>query len=79
MKVHVTKPAFHNASLVQPGDVIEVGDGFKASWAVPLDAAPVPAKKEKAKPETKALSELGKGQAQTFNQVMGKKDSDDIA
>lgn len=79
MKVRVTKAAFFGATLVQPGDVLEVDNDFKASWAVPVDAAPAPAKKEKAKPEPKALSELGKSQPQSFTDVMGKKEGEDLA
>jgi hypothetical protein len=51
--------------------VVDVPEGFKASWAAPVDSVKPPAKP--AKPEPRALSQAGKAEAKTFVQAHGEK------
>lgn len=71
MKVTAISPAFYNGSRVRVGDVVDVPEGFKASWAAPVDSVKTPAKP--AKPEPRALSQAGKAEAKTFVQAHGEK------
>lgn len=74
MKVTAISPAFYNGSRVRVGDVVDVPEGFKASWAAPVDSVKTPAKPAKpAKPEPRALSQAGKVEAKTFVQAHGEK------
>lgn len=74
MKVTAIAPAFYNGSRVRAGDVVEVPDGFKASWAAPVDSVKPPAKPAKpAKPEPRALSQMGNAESKTFVQLHGEK------
>lgn len=75
MKVTAIKPAFYNGSRVRAGDVVDVPEGFKASWAAPVDSVKAPAKAAKpaAKPEPRALSQAGKEEAKTFIQAHSEK------
>lgn len=69
MKGVALKPAFFNGSLVKEGDVVEVPEGFKASWFAPHESAAAKAAKPQkppAKPEPKALSEIGNEKATSF-------------
>lgn len=67
MKVTAISPAFFNGSRVRVGDVVEVPEKFKASWAAPTDSVKAKSAKEKPeKQEPKALSELGAGKAKSF-------------
>lgn len=59
MKAKALKVGFINGSLVQVGQEVEVPDGTKASWLVPVEEFKAPAKaKPKAQPAT--LAELAK-------------------
>jgi hypothetical protein len=71
MKVTAISPAFYNGSRVRVGDVVDVPEGFKASWAAPADSVKPPAKS--AKPEPRALSQAGKADSKTFIQVHSEK------
>jgi hypothetical protein len=74
MKVTAIKPAFYNGSRVREGDVVEVPEGFKASWVTPADSVKAPSKPAKpAKPEPRALSQSGKEEAKTFIQAHSEK------
>lgn len=74
MKVIAIKPAFYNGSRVREGDQLDVPDGFKASWATPVDSVKTPAKAAKpARQEPRALSQAGKEEAKTFLQAHGEK------
>ena len=75
MKVTAISPAFYNGSRVRAGDVVEVPDGFKASWATPVEGVKAPAKAAKpaAKPEPRALSQAGKEEAKSFVQAHSEK------
>lgn len=70
MKVVAIQPAFYNGNRVRPGAEVDVADGYKGSWFVPLDGPAAKAVKAKpAKQEPKALSELGSDKAQSFTAV----------
>jgi len=70
MKVTAISPAFHNGARVRVGDVVEVPDGFKASWATASDAVKAPAKPAKAaKSKPRALSQAGKEETKSFIQA----------
>ena len=71
MKVTAISPAFYNGARVRVGDVVDVPEGFKASWAAPADSVKPPAKS--AKPEPRALSQAGKADSKTFIQVHNEK------
>lgn len=71
MKVTAISPAFYNGSRVRVGDVVDVPEGFKASWAAPVDSVKPPAKPTKSEP--RALSQAGKAEAKTFVQAHGEK------
>lgn len=74
MKVTAIKSAFYNGSRVRAGDVVDVPEGFKASWAAPVDSVKAPAKAAKpAKSEPRALSQTGKEEAKTFIQAHSEK------
>lgn len=69
MKGVVLKTAFFNGSLVHEGAVVEVPDGFKAGWFAPHESAAAKAAKPAkppARPEPKALSEIGSEKATSF-------------
>jgi hypothetical protein len=71
MKVTAISPAFYNGARVRVGDVVDVPDGFKASWAAPADDIKAPSKPAKAEP--RALSQAGKAESKTFVQVHSEK------
>lgn len=71
MKVTAISPAFYNGARVRVGDVVDVPEGFKASWAAPVDSVKPPVKS--AKPEPRALSQAGKAETKTFVQVNSEK------
>lgn len=74
MKVTAIVPAFYNGSRVRAGDVVEVPEGFKASWAAPVDSVKPPAKPTKpTKPEPRALSQMGTAESKTFVQLHGER------
>lgn len=74
MKVTAIKPAFHDGARIRVGDVVEVPEGFKASWAAPAEVAKAQAKAAKpTKSEPRALSQAGKEEAKTFIQAHGEK------
>jgi hypothetical protein len=76
MKVIAIKLAFHNGTLVNVGDEVEVPGGHKGSWFVKADAieAKAAVKPAKAKGETpRALSQTGKEEAKTFIQAHSEK------
>lgn len=74
MKVTAISPAFFNGTRVRVGDVVEVPEGFKASWAASADSVKAPAKATKpAKPEPRALSQAGKEEAKSFVQAHSEK------
>lgn len=68
MKGVALKTAFHDGALVHEGSVVEVPEGFKASWFAPHESAAAKAAKpvKPAKVEPKALSEMGSEKAQSF-------------
>ena len=74
MKIVATKPAFYNGRRVRVGDELEVPSTFKGSWFVATDAVEAKeakaAKEKPAKPEPKALSELGSDKAKSFTDVL---------
>lgn len=75
MKIVATKPAFYNGRRVRVGDELEVASTFKGSWFVATGTIEAKAAKEKpAKPELKALSELGTSTAKSFVDVNAKSD-----
>lgn len=67
MRVKATSEAFYDGRRVRVGDVIDVPDSFKSTWATPLPkGAPVePAAPPKAprKRETIALSQVAREKA----------------
>lgn len=71
MKVTAIKPAFHDGARIRVGDQVEVPEGFKASWAAPVDAVKTPAKPAKQAP--RALSQSGKEEVKTFVQAHNEK------
>lgn len=71
MKIVAIKVAFYNGRRVRVGDELDIPQGTKGSWFAPLDSAAAKATKEKpAKPEPKALSELGSENAKKFTDVL---------
>lgn len=75
MKVVATKTAFYNGRRVRVGDELDIPQGVKGSWFVPTGSIEAKAAKEKpAKPEPKALSELGSDKAKSFIDVNAKSD-----
>lgn len=71
MKIVATKTAFYNGRRVRPGAELDVPQGLKGSWFAPVASPEAKAAKEKpAKPEPKALSELGSENAKRFNDVL---------
>lgn len=76
MKVIAIKLAFHNGTLINAGDEVEVPDGHRGSWFVPATSleAKAAVKPAKAKGETpRALSQAGKEEAKTFIQAHSEK------
>ena len=76
MKVIATKLAFHNGTLVNVGDEVEVPEGHKGSWFAKASSpeAKAAVKPAKAKSETpRALSQTGKEEAKTFIQAHSEK------
>ena len=76
MKVIATKLAFHNGTLVNVGDEVEVPEGHKGAWFVKASSpeAKTVVKPVKAKGETpRALSQTGKEEAKTFIQAHSEK------
>jgi hypothetical protein len=80
MRVVATQLGFFNGTRVRAGTEFVVPDGTKGSWFAPVEAvaAQKAAKAAKASKEAKdvptALSQVGKGKSQTFNEAMAKKD-----
>jgi hypothetical protein len=80
MRVVATQLGFFNGTRVRAGTEFEVPEGTKGSWFAPVEAvvAQKAVKAAKAARETKdvptALSQVGKGKSQTFNEAMAKKD-----
>lgn len=81
MKVLALEFGFFNGSRIRKGQEFEVPAGTKASWFTPVDSEAAKAAKEtKAKEakapkkEQKALSEMGKEEAKSFNQANEKAD-----
>lgn len=74
MKIVAIKPAFYNGRRVRVGDELDIPQGVKGSWFAAtetLEAKTAKDSKEKpAKPEPKALSELGKAEAKKFTDVL---------
>lgn len=83
MKVIVTKTAFVGGSLVHPSpEPIDVPDDTKGSWFVPAGSDEAKAAKAAGKAEGKGtpntpqtLSEMGKGNGRSFNDVHAGKQS----
>lgn len=75
MKVIAIAPAFYQGSRVRVGAEVEVPDGFKASWASPLESVKAPAKPavKPARQEPRALSQAGREGAKTFVQAHSEK------
>jgi hypothetical protein len=74
MKVTAISPAFYNGARVRVGDVLDVPDGFKASWATAAESVKATPKATKpAKPEPRALSQAGKEEAKSFIQAHSEK------
>jgi hypothetical protein len=76
MKVTAIKLAFHNGTLVNVGDEVEVSEGHRGSWFVKANSpeAKAAVKPAKAKGETpRALSQTGKEEAKTFIQAHSEK------
>lgn len=75
MKVTAISPAFYNGTRVRVGDVVEVPEGFKASWAAASDSVKAPAAKtaKAARPEPRALSQAGKEEVKSFVQAHSEK------
>ncbi len=71
MKIVAIKVAFYNGRRVRVGDELEIPQGSKGSWFAPAASTEAKAAKVKpsAKPEPKALSELGRGDAKSFTDV----------
>jgi hypothetical protein len=71
MKVIALNMGFLNGSRIRKGTEFEVPEGAKATWFAPVDTpAATAAKSVKAgRQEPKALSQVGKGEDKTFNQV----------
>jgi len=76
MKVIALTVGFHNGSRIRKGEEFEVADGAKASWFAPIESAGAKAAKpvKAARPEPKALSQVGKGEDKSFVQVHEKAD-----
>ena len=75
MKVVAIKVAFFNGRRVRAGDELDIPQGMKGSWFVATGTIEAKAAKEKpAKPEPKALSELGNADAKRFVDVHSKAD-----
>ncbi len=76
MKVIALEMGFLNGSRIRKGEEFEVPDGTKGSWFAPVESpvakAAKPAKAAKAEP--KALSQIGKGEEQSFIQAHEKAD-----
>ena len=71
MKVVAAKVAFYNGRRVRVGDELDIPQGTKGSWFVATGSIEAKVAKEKpAKPEPKALSELGADKAKTFNDAL---------
>jgi hypothetical protein len=76
MKVTAIKLAFHNGTLVNVGDEVEVPEGHRGSWFVKASSpeAKAAVKPAKAKGEVpRALSQTGKEEAKTFIQAHSEK------
>ena len=74
MKVIAIKSAFYQGARIRVGAEVDVPEGFKASWAAPVEGAKAPAKAAKpAKPEPRALSQAGKDEVKTFIQAHSEK------
>ncbi len=71
MKIVAIKPAFYNGRRVRVGDELEIPQGLKGSWFAPVASTEAKAAKVKpsAKPEPKALSEMGRSDAKSFTDV----------
>ncbi len=76
MKVIARTVGFHHGSRIRKGQEFEVADGTKASWFAPVESAGGKAAKpvKAARPEPKALSQLGKGEDKSFIQAHEKAD-----
>ncbi len=75
MKIVAIKPAFYNGRRVRVGDELDIPQGLKGSWFVPTATLEAKAAKEKpAKPEPKALSELGGAKTKSFIDINAKSD-----
>jgi hypothetical protein len=76
MKVIALNMGFHKGSRIRKGEEFEVADGAKASWFAPVESAGAKAVKpvKAARPEPKALSQLGKGEDKSFIQAHEKAD-----
>ena len=71
MKIVAIKPAFYNGRRVRVGDELDIPSGLKGSWfAATASVEAKEAKAKPAKPEPKALSELGTANAKSFNDVL---------
>lgn len=72
MKVVAQTAAFYNGQRVRAGSTVEVEDGFKARWAIPVDGAAKSAGKGKGKgkAEPATLSEMGSEPAQSQTEVL---------
>lgn len=70
MKVIAIAAAFYNGSRVRVGDVVDVPEGFKASWASPPEGVKQSDKPGKAaRQEPRSLSQSGKAESKTFVQA----------
>lgn len=71
MKVTVITKAFYEGSLRKPGQELTVPDDFKASWFVSSGTSKAQAAKPKppSMPAPVALSQMGKNQPKSFNEV----------
>lgn len=75
MKIVAIKPAFYNGRRVRVGDELDIPQGMKGSWFAATATIEAKAAKEKpAKPEPKALSQLGSDKAKSFIDINAKSD-----
>jgi hypothetical protein len=76
MKVIALEMGFLNGSRVRKGTEFEVPDGTKGTWFAPVESPAAKAAKpvKAARPEPRALSQIGKGEDKSFIQVHEKAD-----
>jgi hypothetical protein len=70
MKIVAIKPAFFDGRRVRVGDELDIPQGSSGSWFTPVASIEAKATKVKpAKSEPRALSQLHRDDAKSFNDV----------